>query len=61
MKGLTGTWMPIFLLAIAFDWIGALLALFVLKPMRKRALGDAPESRYVRRRTAAVPGTDAKE
>src|SRR5262245_38774585 len=36
LKGMTGTWMPIFLLAIAFDWIGAVLALFVLKPMRKR-------------------------
>ena len=28
--------MPIFILAIAFDWIGAILALFVLKPLRKR-------------------------
>jgi Sec-independent protein secretion pathway component TatC len=28
--------MPIFLLAIAFDWIGALLAFFVLKPLRVR-------------------------
>jgi len=32
----TGSWMPIFILAIAFDWIGALLALFVLKPLRIR-------------------------
>jgi len=28
--------MPIFILAIAFDWIGAGLALFVLKPLRIR-------------------------
>jgi hypothetical protein len=26
------------MLAIALDWIGALLALFVLKPLRKRWL-----------------------
>ena len=32
----TGSWMPIFVLAIAFDWIGAGLALFVLKPLRIR-------------------------
>jgi len=36
VKGATGSWMPIFILAIAFDWIGAILALFVLKPLRKR-------------------------
>ena len=32
----TGSWMPIFIVAIAFDWIGALLAFFVLKPLRIR-------------------------
>jgi MFS transporter, OFA family, oxalate/formate antiporter len=36
LKGATGSWMPIFILAIAFDWIGAILALFVLKPLRRR-------------------------
>ena len=38
IAGSTGNWYPIFMLAIAFDWIGALLALFVLKPLRKRWL-----------------------
>lgn len=32
----TGSWVPIFALAIAFDWITACLALFVLKPLRAR-------------------------
>ncbi len=34
IAGSTGNWYPIFILAIAFDWIGALLALFALKPLR---------------------------
>ena len=38
IAGSTGNWYPIFMLAIAFDWIGALLALFVLKPLRKQWL-----------------------
>jgi MFS transporter, OFA family, oxalate/formate antiporter len=38
IAGSTGNWYPIFMLAIALDWIGALLALFVLKPLRKRWL-----------------------
>jgi MFS transporter, OFA family, oxalate/formate antiporter len=36
VKAATGSWMPIFVLAIAFDWIGALLAFLVLKPLRHR-------------------------
>jgi OFA family oxalate/formate antiporter-like MFS transporter len=36
LQGMTGSWMPIFVLAIAFDWTAALLALFVLKPLRQR-------------------------
>jgi OFA family oxalate/formate antiporter-like MFS transporter len=32
----TGSWLPIFRLAIAFDFTSALLALFVLKPLRRR-------------------------
>ena len=36
VKAATGSWMPIFVLAIAFDWIGALLAFVVLKPLRVR-------------------------
>ena len=38
IAGSTGNWYPIFMLAIALDWIGALLALFALKPLRKRWL-----------------------
>src|SRR5712691_9995027 len=36
LKAVTGSWMPIFIVAIAFDWIGALLALFLLKQLRIR-------------------------
>src|SRR5213592_3961163 len=36
LKAVTGSWMPIFVAAIAFDWIGALLAFFVLKSLRIR-------------------------
>jgi MFS transporter, OFA family, oxalate/formate antiporter len=38
IAGSTGNWYPIFMLAIACDWVGALLALFVLKPLRKKWL-----------------------
>src|SRR6266571_4097005 len=34
LRAATGSWMPIFVAAIALDWIGALLAFFVLKPLR---------------------------
>ena len=40
LQAATGSWMPIFVLAIAFDWIGAGLALFVLKPLRIRWVSD---------------------
>ena len=42
IAGSSGNWYPVFMLAIAFDWIGALLALFVLKPLRKRWLVSQP-------------------
>jgi OFA family oxalate/formate antiporter-like MFS transporter len=42
IAGSRGNWYPVFMLAIAFDWIGALLALFVLKPLRKRWLVSQP-------------------
>ena len=42
VAGSTGNWMPIFMLAMAFDWGGALLALFVLKPLRARWLAHEP-------------------
>jgi len=38
VQGATGSWLPIFLLAVAFDWAGALLAILVLKRVRARAL-----------------------
>jgi len=34
LRGETGSWVPVFLLIIALDALTALLALFVLKPMR---------------------------
>jgi OFA family oxalate/formate antiporter-like MFS transporter len=36
LKDLTGSWAPIFFLAVAFDWVAALLALLVLKRLRER-------------------------
>jgi MFS transporter, OFA family, oxalate/formate antiporter len=43
LKAATGTWMPIFIVAIVFDVTAAVLALFVLKPLcvRVLALGSA--------------------
>jgi OFA family oxalate/formate antiporter-like MFS transporter len=38
VKDATGSWMPIFFLAAAFNAAAALIALFVLKPMCQRAL-----------------------
>lgn len=38
VQAATGSWLPIFLLAVAFDWAGALLALLVLKRVRARML-----------------------
>lgn len=38
LQEVIGGWSAVFLLAIAFDWLTALLALFVLKPMRRRML-----------------------
>ena len=38
LKASTGSWVPIFALAIVFDLTAALLALFVLKPLRARVV-----------------------
>ena len=35
----TGSWMPVFSLIIGMDVLTGLLALFVLKPMRRRLMG----------------------
>lgn len=41
LQGLTGSWVPIFTVAIVFDFCAALLALFVLKPLRARVVSQA--------------------
>ena len=41
LQALTGSWVPIFTVAIGFDFCAALLALFVLKPLRARVLSQA--------------------
>ena len=47
----TGSWMPVFELVIATNFVTALLAVFVLKPLRRRwASGQqAPASASIRR------------
>jgi len=39
LTAVTGSWMPIFLVAIVFDVTAAVLALVVLKPLRVRIMG----------------------
>jgi MFS transporter, OFA family, oxalate/formate antiporter len=41
----TGNWLPVFMLAIAFDWIAGLLAFLVLKPLRIRVLSAQSETK----------------
>lgn len=41
LQALTGSWVPIFTVAVVFDFCAALLALFVLKPLRARVLSQA--------------------
>lgn len=41
LQALTGSWVPIFTVAIVFDFCAALLALFVLKPLRARVISQA--------------------
>jgi MFS transporter, OFA family, oxalate/formate antiporter len=41
LQALTGSWVPIFTVAIVFDFCAALLALFVLKPLRVRVVSRA--------------------
>jgi OFA family oxalate/formate antiporter-like MFS transporter len=40
----TGNWLPVFMLAIAFDWIAGLLAFLVLKPLHIRLLSAQSET-----------------
>ena len=39
----TGSWMPVFGLVIGMDVLTGVLALFVLKPLRRHWLGRSPE------------------
>jgi OFA family oxalate/formate antiporter-like MFS transporter len=41
----TGSWLPIFAVAVAFDWITALLAVFVLRRMRLRLAAEPSPAR----------------
>jgi MFS transporter, OFA family, oxalate/formate antiporter len=41
LQGLTGSWVPIYTVAIVFDFCAALLALFLLKPLRVRVVSQA--------------------
>ena len=41
LQKLTGSWWPIFTVAIVFDFAAALLAVFVLKPLRTRFVSQA--------------------
>ena len=44
MHDQTGSWFPVFWLIIFLDALTALLALFVLKPMRRRFIGSRAPS-----------------
>jgi MFS transporter, OFA family, oxalate/formate antiporter len=37
LQSVTESWVPVFALMIAFDWLAALLAVFVLRPLKRRA------------------------
>ena len=45
----TGSWMPVFELVIAMNFATAILAIFVLKPMRRRWLASAGTAGHGRR------------
>jgi len=42
LKDLTGSWLPIFQIAMGLNVLAALLAFFVIKPMRGRHVPDRP-------------------
>lgn len=52
LRASTGSWVPIFIVAIVFDFAAALLALFALKPLC---------ARWVAQTTATVPATGGGE
>jgi MFS family permease len=41
IHGTTGSWIPVFSLMIGFDLLTAVLAFFVLRPMRKKYLANS--------------------
>jgi OFA family oxalate/formate antiporter-like MFS transporter len=41
LRAMSGSWVPIFMVAIAFDFAAALLAVFALKPLRTRFIAQA--------------------
>ena len=53
MRVATGSWIPVFAVAVAMDVIAALLALFVLKPMRAKHFAKSRETYPA---AGAVPG-----
>ena len=53
LTAVTGTWMPIFFVAIVFDTAAALLALFVLKPLRVRVMSSGGVAARVPKPAAA--------
>jgi MFS transporter, OFA family, oxalate/formate antiporter len=44
----TGSWTPVFITVISMDFLTAVLALAVLKPMRQRFLADTKVNPVVR-------------
>lgn len=56
LHSVTGSWRPIFLTAVAFDWIAALLALFVLAPLARRWLSHRQVELPLEMGVAAAPG-----
>lgn len=55
LQASTGSWAPIFVLAIIFDYAAALLAVFVLKPLRIRWLSTVAQSPPVQQIPAPAP------
>jgi len=50
----TGSWTPVFITVISMDFLTAVLALAVLKPMRQRFLGETKVEPVVRSRATAA-------
>jgi MFS transporter, OFA family, oxalate/formate antiporter len=44
LRAETGSWVAVFALMIAADWVAALLALLVLRPLRKRWIAESQDS-----------------